>query len=484
MRIVLQRFANREYRLSLDDIKVTERKKGDRYAEKKLEEYAIAVRDTYVLQQNLHGGLMVSDPSEGGQIHAIGEWNIRRGIRALDIIDEFRQNAATSRRRGGWGFQAKPTKFGRNARHRLLEAGAVIDQEFGTNCYEVTLTVPGSLREAFMVVANYSGWLCDRLLREVRRTPETQHWFYCWEWQKRGALHLHFAIAGSSLPDVKKVAQKLEYDWFELLLELGEKTNVDLFRKNRNFTWRNRPEKWQSHVSPIRKSCAAYFSKYAGKSTNTQPRAGFSFFPARWWGSSRAIKQGIELRRERYEFEGSNKGVRGVFEYLKNWLERQSVIKSYSYDYALGKSKNGTNLGGGNVNIYYYQDEDFIRLQNWEPYVIEHCYRLGEHDADIDTSYYADIPPMLRRHYKEITDRGKMLTLPHPPHSQPSSTASSELLQGVLRRQPTLAIRARLLQYLAGEDEVSMSANTPTAYSGCLPEYAQLSLPLFQKSDS
>jgi hypothetical protein len=465
--IILQRYANREYRLTQQDILKPGRKAGDRACDRKAEKYAQAVVDTYVLQQNLESGIVGDCSSQGDRLIALNEWDVRRGIRSLDIIDEFRQIAGNRKNKGGWGFQAKPTKFGKNARHRVLEAGAVIDQEFGLNCYEVTLTVPGSLHAAFRVVANYSGWLCDRLLREVRRNPETQHWFYVWEWQKRGALHLHFAIASSSISDAKKAAQKLEYDWFELLLELSEKTNVDIFRKNRKHTWRDRPEKWQSHVSPIRKSCAAYFSKYAGKSSNTQPRSGYSFYPARWWGSSRAIKQGIEQRRAKYVIEGNNADTKVAYEYLKTWLsESHNLIKSYSYDFDLGNTKFGNPIGGGVVNIYYYDDEGFIRNQNWEPYVIQHVLGLGELDADIGevtqiSKVYWKKPSLMSAQTCRISAQTPQANTPSPSlHSQPSSSKGKLSKARGTQAKPALALRARLLQSLAGRDgeESSRSA--------------------------
>lgn len=452
--IILQRFANREYRLTRQSIVSPGKSKGDKYAERQSEKYAQAVLDTYVLDQNFNSQLMCASPEEGGRISRMSHSDIRRGIRSLDVIDEFRQIARVRKNKGGWGFAAKPTSFTRNARHRLLEAGAVIDNEFGRNCYEVTLTLPGSGNEAYQTLANWTGWMCDRLLREVRRNTITSHWFYVWEWQKRGALHLHFAIAGSDMTEVKKVAQGLEYMWFELLLELEQKTGVELFRKNRDITWRNKPEKWRSHVLPVYKSVAAYFSKYAGKSANSQPKHGCTFYPARWWGSSRAVKQGIELRRHRYEVEGNNADIKQAYADIKSWLEEQpGMLKSYAYDFDLGKSRLGTPLGGGHVEIYYYEDEAFARMQNWEPYIIESVFHLGEFDADMDI-LHADIPPILRRHYKDVTDRGGECTPPLSPHSQPSTTVSSDALQGVRRRQPTLAIRAKLLQFLSeGEGE-------------------------------
>lgn len=473
MQIILQRYANREYRLTQQDLVRPKKNFGDKACDRKNEKYAQAVVDAFVLQQNLDSGMVGDCSVRGDRLIALQEWDIRRGIVALDIIDEFRQIAKNKRRRGGWGFQAKPTKFTKNARHRLLEAGAVVDAEFGLNCYEVTLTLPGSGHEAYQCLANWSGWICDRLLRDVRRNTATTHWFYVWERQKRGALHLHFAIAASDINDAKRAAQKLEYDWFELLLELEEKTGVELFRKNPGVTWRDRPEKWQSHVACLNKSCAAYFSKYASKSTDSVSGSNNRYFPARWWGSSRAIKQGIELRRERYEFEGSREYCRQVFKYLFGWLEQIGSIKTYSYNYDLGISKLGTPLGSGVVYINYYHDEDFQRLQNWESYVIEHCYHLGEHDADIDSAIYADMHPLLRRHERDVNSDDMFTqtyrnncTPPPSSHSQPSSSKGKLSKARGTQAKPPLALRARLLQSLTGRDggETSRAAEVVTSY--------------------
>ncbi len=228
------------------------------------------------------------------------------------------------------------------------------------NVCEVTCTIPGSTRESFRTVSQYSGWIMNRLTQIVRRSKHDPAWFYVWELQKRGALHLHFAIGCSNLPDALELAQKIEFKWFELLLELQDKMNVDVFRKNAKWSWRNAPEKWQSHVLPVYKSCAAYFSKYVGKQSNVVTRNNKAFCPARWWGSSSSIKRGVNDARVKISIEVSLPNVEEAIAFLRDVFSSFKPIKSYRYEFDLGKSKSGQELGGGWREISYYDDESFM----------------------------------------------------------------------------------------------------------------------------
>lgn len=469
MEIILQRFANREYRITQQSIVARPKSGGDKYAERQAEKYAQAVASVYEISQNLEEGLMSTGGETPSGFRALGEWDVRRGIRSLDIIDEFQQIAG-SRKRGGWGFLAKPTSFTRNARHRLLEAGAIVDMDCGKDAYEVTLTLPASTQEAFKTLAGYSGWIVNRLLNIPRRQG-CNYWFYVWEFQKRGALHLHLLFAGLG-DKTKHVAQLVEYQWWELLWDLSTVTGVDLFRKSTQKTWKYEPSRWQSHCAPIAKSVAAYFSKYAGKQSKgkrSQKRSTQFHYPSRWWGSSQTIKRRINSERTKYKLTVGKAVGSKLIEYLQTWLDQPGRIKSYSYQFDLGKSKNGTNLGGGDVCISYYDTQTFNQMQTWEKEVWEYVCMMANADMMTD----ADMGELL---IEDNTQTSQMyyahppLSNPPPsPLNQPSSAVSSETLQGVLRRQPTLAIRATLLQHLAG------GKGEPTL--PVAPEYIQGEIP-------
>ena len=197
---------------------------------------------------------------------------IKRRKAALDIIKKSQQQKKRGR---CWGKPQTQKSFTRNSKQKILECGAVIDKHIGSkNAYEVTLTIPGSGFDVFRVVSEWSGYLVNRLTQIIRRAEKKgikTHWFFVWEHQKRGALHMHWCIACENSPVIANLlGLEIRAKWFSLLQELSGKTGIDLFRKKGMLgTWRNQPEKWQSSVSRVRKSVAAYFSKYCSKSYET-----------------------------------------------------------------------------------------------------------------------------------------------------------------------------------------------------------------------
>lgn len=472
--IILQRFANREYRLTHQDIVHKPRKKGDKYVEVQAEKYATAVHDTYVLQQELQQGEVASISDGRLERHPFGEVDARQALRALDIINEFQTKEKNSIR-GGWGKLAKPTKFTKNARHRLLEAGAVVDATCGLNAWEVTLTIPGSGHKIFNAVAAWSGWLMNELTQLLRRA-KCLHWFYVWELQKRGALHLHLLIADTA-KSLLGLARKIESRWWVLLQSLSQKLSLDLFAKSKSVTWRHRPQKWQSHVSPIRKSVAAYFSKYAGKGSNSGQNLQSSQtvgMPARWWGSSRQIKKDITATRQKWQFQISPSCSREVKLCLEEFLKSHPRIKTYEYDFDLGVTPNGTNLGGGNVCINYYADIDFKRMQTWEEYYMlqvgDILCRHGYADMDMQTWTDADIAckhplDVGMSAYRESLSCNTRTPSPSP-LNQPTPYKCKLSKSRGTQPQATLELRAHLVKFLAGGDgETTVRKGLPVTFT-------------------
>lgn len=256
--IILERFANREIRIGAQSITISPIQKGDKKADFEKSRFAQKILDLEVSRANLRDGWELGLDRRGAAI-AIPYTQAKHEAlaRRLDLRNEFQQRSLKVKNKGGWGFLPKPTKFGKNARHRLLEAGAIMDSLCGKNVCEVTCTIPGSTRAAFRTIAKYSGWIMNRITQIVRRSKHNPAWFYVWELQERGALHLHFAIGASTLHDAVQLAEQIEFRWFELLLELRDKTDVDCFDTGRGWSWRNSPKNWKSHVLPVWKSVGA-----------------------------------------------------------------------------------------------------------------------------------------------------------------------------------------------------------------------------------
>lgn len=383
--IVLQKFANREIRLGFQSIVSATKKATDEPLTSRNERFAQKVLDLYVSEQNLAGGFELGCDRTGKLCAIPYTLEKHNALKSrLDIISDFQQRSLKVKNRGGWGFSPKPTTFGKNARHRLLEAGAVMDNLYQKNVVEVTCTIPGSTVESFRTVSQYSGWIMNRITQILRRFKGDSAWFYVWELQKRGALHLHFAIGCSALPDALRLAQQIECKWFELLLELQDKCNVDVFRKNVKWTWRDKPENWQSHVLPIHKSVAAYFSKYVGKQSNSCIRNSKKYPPARWWGSSKSIKKGIEDARFKVSIEVSLSVEKVAMSFLRDAINSFEPIKKYRYDFDLGTSASGAVLGGGWREIFYLDSERFMSASDLMSALAEYTTQTW--------GIYADIP--------------------------------------------------------------------------------------------
>lgn len=462
--IILQRFANREYRLTHQNLFVRSSKGGDKYKEKESEKYAKAVNSIYVLQQELVQE-EVALISEGKiERRLFGEVDARTGIRALDIINEF-QTKIKPTKKGGWGHLANPTTFTKNARHRLLEAGAIVDKHCRLNAWEITCTLPGGTTAALRTLAENTGWLMNELTQIIRRAKCT-YWFYVWEFQRRGALHLHLLIADPQ-KNLETLAHKLESRWWRTLDYLSEKNQVDLYERRHGGSWRDAPSNWQSHIAPIEKSVAAYFSKYASK--NVKPSSSRSyrpspFSPSRWWGCSTEIKAKIKAYRRKWKLEISPFIAKQIQEYLQGWLHDHGRIKNYSYEFQLGQTANGTELGGGEVWINYYNNESFARMQTWEQIMWDGALAIA-HDAGeytypqegwnhLDRACTSPLYAKMEesRKYKESLEITNTLP-PHPPLSQPSSIASQLSKSRRTQAQPCLDLRALAIQFLAGGGE-------------------------------
>lgn len=461
MNIILQRFANREYRLTHQDVIGGKPNRGDKHTEKQAEKFAIAVRDTYVLQQELQQGESASISDGRLERRSFGEVDARLGLRALDIINEFHLVQKVVQK-GGWGYLSKPTQFTRNARHRLLEAGAIVDKFCGLNAYEITCTLPGSTSDSMRLLAENTGWIMNELTRVIRKA-KCKYWFYVWELQKRGALHLHLLVA-SPEKNMESLAETLQSRWWVLLKSISAKEGRDAFARRTGGTWSKSPFRWQSHIAPIRKSVAAYFSKYAGKGSSTSSKSSThnrAFCPSRWWGCSTEIKAQIKAHRQKYILNTSTATSHRIKEYLESWLRDPGLLKSYQYEFQLGKTTLGRDIGGGKVQINYYTDDAFARLQSWESImwdaVLAIAHEAGEYDyptqtwtnADMACRHvlYADMDK--RRHDTSNADMSKH-TPPPPPLSQQSSSRRKLSKSRGTQAKPTLDLRACLVQFLTG----------------------------------
>jgi hypothetical protein len=269
----------------------------------------------------------------------------------------------------------KSRRFGLSQRRAILRSGAVMSRLYPERgqTWEVTLTLPGSTMQAKKCLAAYTSWLMNRLLQVIRdfkkKRKVTISNFYVWEWQKRGALHLHMALGCEDTLIVEECARAVRAKWFCLLEELGELTEIDMFAKSSTFTWKDKPSAWQSHCMPIEKNLAAYFAKYASKDKDSGiPKSGSPvlFYPTTWWGRSRDLAQAvrentIKICLNYLTEEVADEKVNVLHSIINNY----EALKQYAYDYevSIGAGNAGKMcVAFGTTRVIYFDDERFAEV--------------------------------------------------------------------------------------------------------------------------
>lgn len=204
------------------------------------------------------------------------------GRSSLDISCDFQESL-----KPGWGGLPRKTVFGLRAKRTLLRAGGMMERLFPKeNVVFLTGTLPGSTPEAIKALACWSGYVTNLLKTWVDYYAETEHSFYCWEFQRRGALHIHYAVAIDDDGNRQLVIERFKHQWIRILEQVCAKSGVDLFQRGFGGTHRGNPSKVQAYAQTVRKSVAAYLAKYCSKGHDTNNAF---YCPSRWWGVSRAL---------------------------------------------------------------------------------------------------------------------------------------------------------------------------------------------------
>lgn len=262
---------------------------------------------------------------------------------ALDLLKKSQQSKKVQR---SWGKPQTKKVFRKAGGDKILQGGAIIDRFVGVqDSYMLTLTLPGNTWKAMDALARWSGYIVNRCLQVIRRVDTSEsplYWFFVWEHQKRGALHLHLCAGMKNKGrELEKILKAVKDKWFNVLLALSEKENIDMFAgKGFRYTWKNRPDKWQWDLQPIKKSVAGYFAKYCAKNKDATRKRGKKSpprhpptYPSRYWGSSASVKKKVKLLTVTYRYSCYDKDAlpltrAGILELLLDELE---VVATWSY---------------------------------------------------------------------------------------------------------------------------------------------------------
>jgi hypothetical protein len=216
------------------------------------------------------------------------------------VCSELFQDAMSKRYIGpkpGYGKLSKVKRFTSLAKRRLREFGALVDDGPLRNCVFLTGTLPGSTPRAFQAIAEWSSWIVSRLSQWFRDRYPGSVFFGVWEYQRRGALHMHVCVRCPTLEESTRLKCAWKRRWIALLDGVGRKSGVDLFERRNGDTWQR--QRWivRTDAQTVEKSVARYLSKYTSKGAG-KARGKYVYSPARWWFASQSLANCAREQRQ------------------------------------------------------------------------------------------------------------------------------------------------------------------------------------------
>ena len=269
----------------------------------------------------VQAGRSLGDCDDAGSDEADGNFDSNSGTSSdpctessLDITSKLSRD-----RPPGYGGIPKKTRFGNNARRTISRCAGVFERDgiLREECLFLTGTIPGSTGEAFDAMACWSSWVVKSVKTWLSNLGVSDNYSaYVWEFQDRGALHLHYLVLVKDPIIRLKVLWKWAIKWGQLIDKVGSLAGVDMWKKNENWSWKNQKSVLQAAAQYVHKSVGSYLSKYLSKNVDGRGKniVGQSLSPVRWWGCSRPLLQRMRELTDGFEVEVVGpKAVRSVW---------------------------------------------------------------------------------------------------------------------------------------------------------------------------
>ena len=214
----------------------------------------------------------------------------------LDIISKLEpgelMDSPQDSLKPGWGGVSSVSGFSVNGRRKLLRCGAAMAAvcDRPQEVIFITCTIPGSTYDCKKAIANYSAYAVHRLKSWIAKRVDSKLDMYVWEFQKRGMLHLHYAVVCKNEDTRKYVIDNVKKAWTAIVNAIGRKANVDMWRKSKDYTHKNNQDVIKVDAQECYKSVANYLAKYVSKSQQQYENNHWKECkPSRYWGISRPL---------------------------------------------------------------------------------------------------------------------------------------------------------------------------------------------------
>lgn len=266
----------------------------------------------------------VSPRLDGGEVFGVGT-----GYGATPPPPSPLTNDADSsgkpRKRTAVGFGELPKTrkvFGSRQVKNLLNAGQALEAMYPrANCLFLTGTCPGTGDDIYEAIARWSGYAAQSIRQWLNRLG--CDYFYKWEYQKRGALHIHIAVGCPDGCTLIEILASWKEKWAAILDYISKVSGINVWSRPHGPD--HNLATLQADCQIVQKSIARYLSKYTAKvghdaQTKDLPQ------PSSFWGQSRGISSWVKKRIFRID-------ALFPIQTAKLWIERlkeRFVTRSYS----------------------------------------------------------------------------------------------------------------------------------------------------------
>jgi hypothetical protein len=196
----------------------------------------------------------------------------------------------------GFGAISKRNAFGKAARRFIRESGAALEQADRRKLIFLTGTLPGSTIESFKALAAWSGWVVQTLMNWVRDNDEGAEYFGVWEYQQRGALHMHMCVKCSTIEKTRWFKENFKRRWIAVLDAVGVRANQDMFARKDGESWSTFKWVTRTDAQSVEKSVCNYLGKYLSKGSRLG-RKSCCYPPSSWFFCCRTLRQRVSTLR-------------------------------------------------------------------------------------------------------------------------------------------------------------------------------------------
>lgn len=291
----------------------------------------------------------------------------------------------------GYGKAVMGRKFTATVKNNCRRIASALDREYDKkNLLFCTFTLPGSTAKALESISAYSSYIVDRFNRffsiKFGGCPFAR--INVWEYQKRGALHLHLLIGSENIEAIDDIKKSFKSFCIRLLDDVGNKFGCDVWQKDDKFSHKKNKSILRCESKEVRKSVARYLSKYMSKGSGNHYYKKF-FSPVRYCTYNRYAKALFHKHCE--SLSPRRIGKKTAIELIESIIENARFICHSGYSTPLVyMDKFGSSI---NVRIILNPDSFVLSGESIEDVVVAWVQSIIDRDERYDiaqrfTRYY------------------------------------------------------------------------------------------------